>query len=177
MAAPTPGLIGSFQLSPQQEKYQLSLGQGDTTTTWDFTSADPTTDQPPAGTSCFEYSLGVSDAPCQAQPLIFLRYNSGVDLANAWTAPGSHQLQITAYHLAADAPAITSLKVWTSVNGGATWTKAALASGTGGVYTTTISVPELSKTSGTVSIRAQATDAQGNRVSQTIYKAWSLAAG
>ena len=43
-----------------------------------------------------------------------------------------------------------------------------------GAYTTTITVPQLSATSGTVSIKAQAQDAGGNNVTQIMYNAWTL---
>jgi hypothetical protein len=66
---------------------------------------------------------------------------------------------VTAYHQAPGASAITGLKLWTSTNG---------------AYTATITLPELSATSGKVSIKTQATDAGGNSVSQTIYNAWDL---
>jgi hypothetical protein len=173
--APVDG-VAAYQLPAQKARYQLTLDGGDTSTSWDFTSAEPATDHTPTGLECAGTALGVSAAPCQSDPLVFLRYDAGLNLANAWTAPGAHQLQVTAYHQAAKAPAITSLKLWTSINGGATWKKATLSSGGNGTYTTAITIPKPGSTSGTVSIKAQAQDAAGNDVTQIIYDAWNLTA-
>jgi hypothetical protein len=174
---PTPvDGITAYQLPAKQARYQLTLHQGDTSTAWSFTSAEPGTNHTPPGLACIGTILGTSTAACRADPLVFLSYNAGLSLENTWAASGSYPLQVTAYHQAPGAPAITSLKLWTSTNGGATWTKATLTSPGKGTYTATIAVPELSATSGKVSIKAQATDAGGNSVSQTIYNAWGLTA-
>jgi hypothetical protein len=165
-----------YQLPAQLADYQLTLDQGKAgTTTWDYSSAQPTRGHAPDGTVCVGTELG-STAPCQAVPLIFLRYNAALDLDNAWTAPGSYPLQITAYHQEPGAPAITGLTLWTSTNSGASWQKATVTSQGGGAYTTTITVPKLPATSGTVSIKVQAEDAGGNHVTQVLYDAWNLTA-
>jgi len=166
----------AYQLPPRLASYRLTLDQGKAgTTTWEYSSAQPTRGHAPDGSECIGTELGSTD-PCQAVPLIFLRYNAGLGLDNAWIAPGSYPLQITAYHQKPSAPSITELTVWTSTNGGASWKKAVLTSHGNGAYTTTITVPKLSSTSGTVSIKAQAQDAGGNNVTQIMYGAWNLAA-
>jgi hypothetical protein len=118
-----------------------------------------------------EWVGGLPPAP---EPLIFLRYNASLDLGNAWTAPGSYPLQITAYHQEPNAPAITGLTLWTSTNGGARWKKAAVTSHGDDAYTTTITVLKLPITGGTVSIKVQARDAGGNDVTQVLYNTWNL---
>jgi hypothetical protein len=165
-----------YQLPAQQADYQLTLDQGKAgTTTWNFSSAQPSKGQAPEGTGCIGTELGSTD-PCQPVPLIFLRYNAGLDLDNQWPAPGSYPLRITAYHQEPGAPAITGLTLWTSTNGGASWKKATVTGQGNGAYATMITVPELSATSGTVSIKVQAQDAGGNDVTQIMYNAWTLAA-
>jgi hypothetical protein len=176
----------AYTLPPQQERYQLTEGSSttdadddgntniNTHTTWDFTSAEPATDQTPPGHECWGTYLRVSTAPCQADPLIFLRYNAFTNLTNSVTAPGAHQLQVTAYYQAEDHPAVTSLKVWTSTDGGTTWQSARVLQGRDGSYTAIYTVPSVSATDGYVSIKAQASDAAGNDVTQTIVDAYGV---
>ena len=118
--------------------------------------------------------FGSSD-PCAPDPLVLLRYNANASLANTVTAPGAHQLQVTGHHQAPDAPAIRSMKVWISVDGGKTWQTTTVTGGVGGTYTASYTVPDLSTTNGAVSIKAQASDAGGNDVTQTILNAIRIA--
>ncbi len=121
--------------------------------------------------------FGTSTDPCGADPLIFLRYNAFTGLTNAVSAPGSHQLQVSAYYQAASPPAaITSLKLSISTDNGATWQQATVHRDSDGVYTVTYQVPAVTATSGTVAIKAQATDSAGDTVNQTIYNAYHLTA-
>lgn len=176
----------AYQLPARQAEYRLTLdhtpaqggglGSSETVhTAWDFRSAAPATDQTPAGTTCLGNFLGVS-GPCQAEPLIFLRYDAGVNMANAVTAPGTHQLQVTAYHQAPGAPAVTALTVWTSTSGGASWQRALVIPRGHGSYTAVYTVPRLAGTSATVSLKVQASDAAGNDVTQVIDNAYNLTA-
>jgi len=172
---PTPvSGITTYQLPPGRAWYRLTTAYDSTYTDWRFTSSEPAKDAIPDGYTCLGTLLGVSTAPCGADPLIFLRYNAFGDRDNAVTAPGAHQLQVTAYYQAASGPAVTGLKLWTSTDGGASWQPASVTSLGQGSYTVAYQVPALAQTSGTVSIRAQATDAAGDAVYQTIYNAYGL---
>jgi hypothetical protein len=167
--------LAEYTLPAQQAQYQLTVDEANSHTTWDFTSAEPTTDHTPPGYACVSQFFGIT-GPCQPAPLIFLRYDAGVSLSNAVTAPGGHQIKITAIHLDPGAPAITSLNVWTSIDGGQTWTPAQVA-GHHGTFTATYSVPQVSATNGAVSLKVQATDVGGNDITQIITDAFSLTAG
>jgi hypothetical protein len=172
---PTPALgAASYQLPAEQARYQLVTHYGDTSISWDFTSKAPSSNQVGDGYVCVKSLFGSND-PCAADPLVLLRYNANTSLSNTVTAPGAQQLQITGYHQAADGPAIRSMKVWTSVDAGKTWQKATVTGGAGGAYTATYIVPDLSETNGAVSIKAQATDAGGNDITQIILNAVKLA--
>jgi hypothetical protein len=172
--APTlAGGVATYQLPPQQARYKLVVPY-DTTTTWDFTSAEPTADQTPQGTVCTGSELGESTAPCQADPLVFLRYDAGLSLTNTIT-PGTHQLQVTGYHQDPSAPPVTSLQLWTSTDGGSTWQPARVTGGRNGTFTVLYTVPA-SGTNGYVSIKAQASDAAGNDITQVIDNAYAIAA-
>ena len=171
-------------LPTAQQRYKLVLGTqltgyGPATTTedttWDFTSAAPASgDYAPDGYSCLGTLLNGSTDPCNLPPLVYLRYNANLTLNNTIT-PGTHQLQVTGYHQDPSAPPVTSLKLWTSTDGGTTWQPARVSGGRDGTFTAAYAVPA-SGTSGYVSIKAEATDAAGNDITQTITDAYAIAA-
>jgi hypothetical protein len=175
---PTPvDGVTSFQLPAQQATYELTAqftnGTATSATTWRFTSAAPASDRIPPGDQCLGTYLG-SAGPCAPAPLVLLSYDAHTTSANAIPAAGPHQLDITAYHQDPNAPLVTSLKLWTSTDGGKTWQQAHVHSGRGGTFTATYTVPA-SGTSGYVSIKAQASDAVGNDISQEIDNAYAIA--
>jgi hypothetical protein len=179
-ATPVDGLV-TYQLPPQQGRYRLVTQYGSTSayngasTTWDFTSSEPASNQAPEGTWCVAVTTS-STEPCRADPLVFLRYDAGLSLADTVTGPGVHQLQVTGYHQDPSAPPVTSLKLWTSTNGGSTWQQATVTGGHDGTFTATYTLPAASATNGYVTIKAQASDAAGNDITQTIPDAYGIAA-
>jgi hypothetical protein len=98
----------------------------------------------------------------------------GLSLGNT-IAPGTRQLQVTGYHQDPSAPPVTSLQLWTSTDGGTSWQPAKVTSGGNGTFTVTYTVPA-SGTNGYVSIKAQASDAAGNDITQEIDNAYAIAA-
>lgn len=172
---PTPfaGGLVSYQLPTGSARYQLSAQIDGAATTWDFASSAPTADRTPVGTGCLGALTGSTD-PCAPDPLVFLRYDAGVDPTNAVSAPGQHTLQVTAYHQDPGAPAVRSLAVWTSTDGGTTWHAAPVSPGRDGSYTARYSLPAPGSTDGALSIKAQATDAGSNDVTQTLIDAVPL---
>jgi hypothetical protein len=168
---PTPqGSIATYQLPAQQAQYKLVTP----TTTWDFTDpGTPATDHTPQETYCGGVYYGASTAPCQAEPLVFLRYNAGLSPGDTIT-PGTRQLQVTGYHQDPTAPPVTSLKLWTSTDGGTTWQSARVTGGSGGTFTVTYTVPA-SGTNGYISIKAQASDSAGNDITQEFDNAYAIA--
>jgi hypothetical protein len=166
--------FATYPLPAQRGSYQLTAAYGDTSTDWRFTSAEPASNQVPDGFGCAGTFLSGSTAPCAPDPLIFLRYNAFTTLANAVTAGTMHQVQVTPSYQASVAPAeITSLKLWISTDGGSTWQQEKVQENDGR-YTASYYVPELSATSGTVSVRVQAADSAGDSVSQTIDDAYTI---
>jgi hypothetical protein len=107
---------------------------------------------------------------------VFVRYAPDTALDNTVEASGRHQLIVTAYHQDDGAPRITSLRLWTSFDGGATWRRASVRALGSGSYRASLSVPGLDQTNGAVSLRVEATDAGGNQVTQTIDNAYGLRA-
>ena len=162
----------TYELPAESRRYRLTArsGGGKTSTTWNFTSAAPTRNEPPKGFLCVEGS----GSPCHADPLLFLRYDVDSDLAGAVTAPGRHQIKVAAYHNAPNAPAVRSVALSISTDGGVTWKQLSATAKGGGNYTASYQVPRLAETTGTVSIRASAADAAGNTIEQTILDAFTL---
>ena len=167
--------VVTYKLPPQPAGYRLVTHFGSTSTAWRFTSAAPRRDETPPGTLCLGAAAGVSAAACGAAPLVFLRYNAYTSLTDSVTAPGVHRLAITGYHQAPGAPRIASLKLWISTNGGQRW-RSVTAAGRHGTYQAFYTVPALADTNGYISIKAQAADAAGNTVAQTILNAYPLSA-
>ena len=167
-----------YQLSDQPTSYRLTVAAGDLDSDWTFTSQRPTANGLPQAFNCLGTYFGQS-GPCGADPLIQLRYNAFVDAGNAVTANARHRIEITPY-LGSDPSmpcAVTGLTVWTSTDGGSTWTRSAVSRSSSGVYTAEYRVPALAGTDGAVSVRVQAADAAGDSVTQTSYDAYSLTAG
>ncbi|MEV4814992.1 hypothetical protein [Micromonospora tulbaghiae] len=164
----------TYELPAAPGRYRMTArtADGRTTTEWRFTSATPTRNEPPQGFKCVEGS----GRPCHADPLLFLRYDAGADLGDAVSAPGRHQIRIAAYHQVPAAPAVKSLTVAVSTDGGVTWRQLPATARGGGNYTVSYQAPRLAATTGTVSIRARAEDAAGNTVEQTVLDAFRLTA-
>lgn len=173
--------LAVYQLPPGAARYHLDTtfdnptGSGTTTTSWDFTSSRPSTDQTPPGESCISTSSGSTD-PCAPAAMPLLRYDAHTDLSNTLAAPGPHRLDVTAYHQAPDAPPVTSLKLWISTDSGTTWQLLKVRDLGNGRFTARYSLPALSQTSGMLSIKAAARDAAGSDISQTLLDSVKLAA-
>jgi hypothetical protein len=163
----------AFKLPAAPANYRMTADGGNLHNEWDFVSSRPATDQVPTGLACYGTFFD-DNAPCRAEPLVFLRYDAGLSLDNTVAAPGRHSLTVTAYHQDPAAPAITGMTLWTSVDGGATWKRAKLHRVGDGSYRTTLDLPAVAKTDGFVSLRAEATDAGGNSIRQTIDHAITL---
>ncbi|MFD0447163.1 hypothetical protein [Streptomyces rhizosphaericus] len=73
----------------------------------------------------------------------------------------------------ADTAKFTGAKAWVSYDDGTTWKRVELTrSGTG--YRAAVGHPPLGATNGFVSLRVQAADADGNRIDQTVIRAYGL---
>lgn len=172
------GTFPTFDLAPQPSRYRLStaytIGDQRVLTDWNFTSAEPTADRTPPGSQCVAALIGLPDDACEPAPLPLLRYDAGTDLRNAVTAPGTHQLQVSAYYQSGATPKIANLEMWTSTDGGTTWTLLHVASHGAGDFSGTYTAPKLSDTNGTVSIKVTARDTAGNDITQTIVNAFAL---
>jgi subtilisin family serine protease len=121
-----------------------------TLTEWNFTSA----------------VTGVESA--QTLPLIQLDYR--VETDKTGRAARRTELTVAASQLPDVAASIRQLTLDVSYDDGATWQRTKLVQGSGG-WRTTLKAPDRA---GFVSLRATARDSDGNRVSQTITRAFGL---
>lgn len=176
----------AYNLPPEQQTYTYEVNRHGVDTTWTFLSSEVTEDQTPEGYVCSEQvHAGFGGAgevpPCRAEPLIYLRYEAGVDLHNAVPAPGPHRFTVHADRQAEHAPAIAGLRLWTSTDAGKTWRAAKVSEQGRGVdgrqdFTVMTVYPHPSRTVGYVSLKAESWDQQGNKVEQVVPKAFYLAA-
>lgn len=160
-----------------------------TDTTWRFRSAAPDGDSTQPGYACWGAWFRMKQGPCQPEPFIFLKYDltDSLRLDNTVSAPGAHRFKVTVSNGQAvqseedSAPRIEGLKLWTSTDGGESWERARVIpsqSRDGGSGERTFRVvavyPKPGQASGSVSLKAEAWDADGNRVEQVIKDAFDL---
>lgn len=154
-------------------RYRFTTSGGGVDSAWTFASERPARNDAPSGYTCLNvWPLGGTD-PCHADPLIFLRYNGFTAADNSVTASASHKLEITPVYQqdpGGTAP-LSSITVWTSTDGGTTWTKAVTHRDPDGGYTAMYRVPA---TTGSVAVKVQASDPQGDTVAQTLHDAFAI---
>ncbi|MEQ4301493.1 S8 family serine peptidase [Plantactinospora sp. B6F1] len=172
-----PGIPSmTYTLPPEKNTYRLTGRSARTDVTWTFTSQRPTRDTIPQGHGCRLRST-FQTGTCRQEPFVLVGYDLGGSLAADNTvAAGRHTFRVTAYHPAAAVrmPRIAGLKLWYSTDDGAHWAPAALRRHGDGDYLATAVYPALSATSGAVSLKVEAWDADGNRIEQTTKRAFDL---
>jgi subtilisin family serine protease len=181
-----PGLastlrLPSYRLPPQVTELELTLRMtwpwankrfGRTSDTrWRFRSARPAPGTQTDGHRC----VGV-ESTCRPEPLIFLDYDlSDLDLDNTTEAGRRFEFYVSAYRLAADMPRIAGLRMWASFDDGARWEQVQVRRRRDGEFEAEVRHPRLSRTTGAVTLRTEAWDVAGNRVEQTVERAYGLA--
>lgn len=155
---------GKFTVPGQKSAYRLTVDarrKADwaaystrTTTQWDFGSAHT--------------------GQATALPLLSLDYDLGLDLLGRTSAGHRFGFGLTPrVQQGSEATKAKVTKAWVSYDDGTTWKAVKLThSGTG--YRATVDHPRLGATSGFVSLRVQAADAGGNRIDQTVIRAYGL---
>ncbi|MEU6073476.1 S8 family serine peptidase [Micromonospora sp. NPDC047074] len=110
-----------------------------------------------------------------AVPMLSVDYDVDVDLNNRARADSRMDIGLTVRHPKGLAgPAVRDAKLWVSYDDGATWQSADVDRDRTGQFEATIRHPKLAATNGFVSLRVQATDADGNTVEQTVTRAYQL---
>jgi subtilisin family serine protease len=143
-------------------------GAGTVTTDWTFRSGRPakaTVAQPYA---CIDGALFNDTQPCAWQPLIQLSY--GFDLAQDDTTKAGRPFTFTVTpRIGTKQVALRDLRVWISADGGKHWLRTAVHRAKDGTYQASIMNP---RGAGPVAVRTEATDRDGNSVSQTVLDAY-----
>ncbi|HEX6686568.1 MAG TPA: hypothetical protein VF062_27600, partial [Candidatus Limnocylindrales bacterium] len=143
---------------------------------WTFRSTRPAADALPAGYRCPFTGL---EGGCAVQPLLQLDYQLDLDLLNRAAAGSRHTFTVeVAPHSAVTEQGrpVTppGVRMWYSTDGGETWHQPRMRPAGRGTFEVTITHPPLAATDGYVWLRADARDGAGNRVEQTIERAYAL---
>ncbi|MEV0144365.1 MULTISPECIES: S8 family serine peptidase [unclassified Nonomuraea] len=149
----------------------------DVATTWTFRSKRPTGGmQTPADGLCVGWFYSSALTPCEPVRKLNLRYDAGLGLDNRAPAARPQRITITGYHGSYDRPdaKLTGLKLWATFDDGAHWQPVATARKNATSYTAVIVHPPLAGSTGTVGLRVQATDTEGNTTDQTVARAYGL---
>lgn len=135
-------------------------------TTWTFTA------NPGHGEAVPSYWQCLTGEDCTTLPLLFADYTTDESLDDALTT-GVHTLDLDVTHQQdAKAPQVTGASVAVSFDDGATWVPATV-NGRSGHYAATFTVPATAS-GGHVSVRVSAWDAAGNRIDQTVQRAYAV---
>ncbi|OOC05652.1 peptidase S8 and S53 subtilisin kexin sedolisin [Amycolatopsis azurea DSM 43854] len=182
-------LVPVFRLAPTPATYRLDVtdvmpGQAQigapsgvlfqnaprTDTSWTFASARSDV-APPPGFSCYEAA-----SACSFQPLIQLDQRLPLDLGSRAPAgrPFTFDVFAGSHSGARGGGPVTQLKVSASTDGGRTWTAATVRPTGNGLWSVTVTHPQLAATDGFVWLRSDARDSSGNTVTQTVQRAYAL---
>lgn len=188
--------LPAFKMTPGYAQYRLTedynsefpMARYDDSihTEWTFGSQRPAQSPSAFDVCAADWLLDLSkrsfvnpgaNAPCESSSQLYLGYDLGLDLNNQLQAGTTSQATVTAYQsslLSAAAPQVTSLKLWQTYDGGTTWVPVPTKAIGNGSYSATLVNPSATAT-GTVGLRAEATDAAGDTISQVIDDAYGLA--
>jgi hypothetical protein len=136
-------------------------------TTWSFTA------NPGHGTAIpGDWLCADASKDCSTLPLLFAEYSADANLLNQLT-PGAHSIALTVTHQEhSAAPAISGAGVSVSYDDGTTW-QPLRTTGSGGTYRAAFTVPA-GASGGYVSLRVSAWDRAGNRIDQTVTRAYQV---
>ncbi|MFB7217911.1 hypothetical protein [Streptomyces sp. NPDC056227] len=166
----------SYDLPAESARYTFQTETNGVKTAWEYTSDRPTKPDTPTSQPCIADVIVKEPGACRPEPLIFLRYDLGLDLDNTVKAGGSHPITVTGYYQdrLSTLPTVTELRAEASFDGGKTWQSASTKADGKNTFTTRIEQPKRDEAPGGVALRITATDSAGNTVKQTIPKAYRL---
>lgn len=170
------GDIVAYDVPEESARYTFEAETNGVKTVWEYTSAKPTSGDAPELQPCMAAYLGDDQGECRPEPLIFLRYDLGLDLDNTVKATGTHTITITGYYQErlSEPPAVTDLRVEVSFDGGQTWQQVSTAPSGTNTFTAQIKHPGRDEVSDAVGLRVSASDNAGNTVVQTLPAAYRL---
>jgi hypothetical protein len=165
-SATVPSGRARYQLVEKTDRAVTTLPLSPSSqTTWTFTADPGHGPDVPANWSCVDGS-----GDCSPLPMLFAYYDTDSSLTNSLT-PGPHTLHLDVDHQERSvAPAVTGAAVSLSYDGGATWTPAH-TSGGNGRFSARFTAPATGG-DGYVAVRVSAWDGAGNRIDQTVLRAY-----
>ncbi|MER5336101.1 S8 family serine peptidase [Micromonospora sp. NPDC002717] len=108
-------------------------------------------------------------------PVLSVGYDVDVALDNSVQAQSTADISLDFWYPKGLAgPRIREAKLWASYDDGATWQQVTVTAGGDATVKGAVKSPALADTNGFVSLRVQATDADGNTVEQTVTRAYKL---
>ncbi|MEU9507384.1 hypothetical protein AB0D32_14005 [Micromonospora sp. NPDC048170] len=164
----------TYDLPAESARYTFEAETDGVKTQWEYLSAKPTADDVTKSQPCMGEVLGI-EGECRPEPLIFLRYDLGLELDNTVKAGSDHPITITGYYQErlSTPPTVTNMQVEASFDGGKTWQPVTVSAKGTNTFGATIRNPKKDAT-GAVSLRTTASDSQGNTVKQTMPTAYRL---
>jgi subtilisin family serine protease len=164
-----PGEAASYRLTDVYTTGFAAPHGGTTITTdWTFRSSRPTTATVAEPYTCIDTALFNDKQPCAWQPLIQLSYRLDVDADDTARAGRPFTFSMHA-RTGTKSSVLRDLKVWISPDGGTTWTRTTVTRAKGDAYRVAVTNP---RGAGSVTIKAEAADRDGNSVRQTIVDAY-----
>ncbi|GAA0945517.1 S8 family peptidase [Nonomuraea longicatena] len=164
--------LPAFPLQGEGE-YRLTAKNAAHDVEWTF-RAPPPQGQTQRGAGCRAWNIQGPVEHCRPVPSVFVAYDFGDDVTmdNRVKAGPAHTFRVTAYHSQSTTamPRIAGLKLWSSTDDGATWTPVDLRRERDGEFTARARYGGR----GAVSLRAEAWDADGNRVKLTSPRLFTL---
>lgn len=162
-------LFDTVPASPEPATYRLvhtgtranawSKYSTETSTTWMFRSSRP--------------AAGQQEHPA----LLQVDYDLPLDTMNQAPDKTSYAFSIGVGHVpGVNGPDIRDVAAWASFNDGRSWQQVTLVSNGNGRLLASVQHPRAAQTSGAVSLRVKATDADGNSIDQTLIRAYGLKA-
>jgi len=180
LASSASNTAATVTLDPAPATYQLSVDTTKVAPWWATDSASHTVwtwaSAPRAGTLPAQRTCRDSTQNCSFEPLIFVDQDAAVDGFNS-VPPGTvATVDLYAHHQLFDttSPAIGDLTLSYSVDGGASWTSAAVTSAGSGHFQARLPVP--ADATGFVTTRVAASDAAGDTVDDTTTDAFRIGA-
>lgn len=167
----------TYDLPAESARYSYEADTNGVKTVWEYTSDRPDKADTPTSQPCIADAIVKDPGKCRPEPLIFLRYDLGLDLDNTAKAGGLHSITVTGYYQdrLSKPPTVTKLRVEASVDGGKTWQPAITTQADKqNTFTAQIEHPKRDEAPGEVGLRITATDSAGDTVKQTIPKAYQL---
>ncbi|MEU4780006.1 S8 family serine peptidase [Micromonospora sp. NPDC023633] len=157
--------VFAFPAVPQRAEYRVTL---------DVAREDPWWTTSTKVNTAWTFHSQRADAR-QIMPMLSVDYGVDVDLNNRAKADSRFDIDLTVRHpKGLSGPAVRNAKLWVSYDDGASWQFAEVDRKRTGQFEAAIRHPKLAATNGFVSLRVQATDADGNTVEQTVTRAYQL---